>query len=211
MTGAATIAACVVTMTCPDVARAQAPVALSSTSVPVAEASAPEPASRVHIDSDAPVDLNLQLGGAMGSGMTWGGSSFTYSAMSWRTVCTSPCDRVIDVNRGSFVLGNSPFTFSRRLDLAGRSGDVTIEVQRRGSVGLRIAGAVLLGLGIGGAIAGPVLMLLDDPGEPIFVAGAGMSVMGAVGLAGGIPMLVFGRAKGRVRVAPNSPAIDVRR
>ncbi|MFO0631370.1 MAG: hypothetical protein U0168_00820 [Nannocystaceae bacterium] len=116
--------------------------------------------------------------------------------MNFRSVCAAPCDRPIDGTRGQeFFLATGEgamWTASRKFTLADQQGDVTVEV-RPGSRGLRIVGAVLLGIGIGCAIGGAILAIPKTTRIP----GLALLGVGAVGLAGGIPTMIVGRTRWR--------------
>ena len=81
-------------------------------------------------------------------------------------------------------------TASRRLSLDDKQGDVTIRV-RPGNSGLRIVGAVLLGIGIGCLIGGAVLAV------PKSTRNIGYVFLGIGGpsLLAGIPLTILGRTR----------------
>lgn len=125
----------------------------------------------------------------------YGGSVY---GMNFRSVCAAPCDRVVDGTRGQdFFLSQGSgtvWTASRRFGLSDRTGDVTIEV-KPGSKALRIVGAVLVGFGLGFAIAGGILAIPKFTRTPGLIMLAG----GAPVLIAGIPMMVLGRTRYRFR------------
>lgn len=122
------------------------------------------------------------------------GYNSTSYGVRFRSICVAPCDRVIDGSRGqTFFLATarqSMWTASRKFSLDDRVGDVTLRV-RPGNSGLRIAGAVLLGIGIGALIGGAVLVAPASTRN----VGIGLLAGGAPLFAAGIPMLVFGRTR----------------
>ncbi|MBX7080854.1 MAG: hypothetical protein K1X88_16770 [Nannocystaceae bacterium] len=178
------------------------------TEPPARPAVTPEPSTpvlgrpRVHLSllRDRPVTLYEVQGEIVASGY--------YSSMygmNFRSVCAAPCDRPIDGTRAQeFFLATGEgamWTASRKFTLADRQGDVTLEV-RPGSKGLRIVGAVLLGIGIGCAIGGAILAIPKSTRIP----GLALLGVGAVGLAGGIPTMIIGRT--RWRYADREPTTE---
>ena len=122
------------------------------------------------------------------------GYNSTSYGIQFRSICVAPCNRVIDGSRGqSFFLATarSPtWTASRKFSLDDRVGSVRLIV-RPGNAGLRIAGAVLLGIGLGALISGAVVVASEST-RPI---GIGLLAGGAPLFAAGIPMLVLGRTR----------------
>ena len=143
---------------------------------------------RVHIDTANDRSVNLfEIGTEQQRGGPYG---TTYGA-SFTAVCAAPCDREVDGTSGkSFFLGQDIWTASPRFKLDEYSGDLTIRV-RPGNKTLRIVGAVLLGVGIGAAVAGGVFVF----GENTRRTGVGLLASGAAGIVIGTPMLVFGRTR----------------
>lgn len=131
----------------------------------------------------------------VGTGYGYGGM-YSISLMQWKSACSEPCERRIDARDGqTFVVGDSPLTFSKKLTLDQAQGDVVIE-GRPGNKAARLLGAVGLGLGIGIALSSPIMFLLDDnqvAGFAIMLGtGSALTVAGTFGL-------VYGRARVRVR------------
>lgn len=138
-----------------------------------------------------PVQLRLITSEGYVSGYNVSGRSMTFE-----TVCQSPCDRVIDATGGKrFMVGNDMWTFSRKIDLSNEGPDVTLDVVRPGNTAARISGAVLFGLGLGGLISGPLLLLL----ESTRTAGAVITGVSVPLFAVGLPLMILGRAKAKVR------------
>jgi hypothetical protein len=115
--------------------------------------------------------------------------------MNFSTVCTAPCDKVVDGTRGQdFFLGSAEtglWTASRKLSLDDKDGTVNIRV-RPGNRGLRIAGAILLGIGIGCTIGGAVMAI---PNSPLRKPGIILLAVGVPSFAAGLPMMLLGRTR----------------
>ena len=151
----------------------------------------------VHLEgeSESAPRLHKITGQMYASGL--GGSM---SGMAWRTVCAAPCNRRIDVSDGAdFVVGHNMWDFSRKLRLDGHGDRITIEVLRKGNPGLRLGGAIVTGLGLGGVIAGGMMGALSARGSKDQRVWLMIGVGSIPALVGGIVMLVRGRAKARVR------------
>lgn len=114
--------------------------------------------------------------------------------VKFRSVCAAPCDTIVDGSRGQeFFLGTGEgavWTASRKFTLVDREGPLHIRV-RPGSRALRIAGAIVLGIGIGAAIGGAVLAVPKSTRTP----GLALLAIGGGGLVAGIPMMIFGRTR----------------
>jgi hypothetical protein len=146
---------------------------------------------RVHLELTRPREVRLfEIDNEIVASGYYGA---TYG-MQFRAVCTAPCDRVIDATRGQdFFLAtgqSSMTTASRRFSLDGKQGDVTIRV-KPGNRGLRIVGAVLLGIGIGCLIGGAALAVPKSTRNIGYV----FLGIGAPSLIAGIPMTIFGRTR----------------
>lgn len=138
-----------------------------------------------------PVQLRLITSEGYVSGYNVSGRSMTFE-----TVCQSPCDRVIDTSGGRrFMVGNDLWTFSRKIDLSNEGPEVTLDIVRQGSTAARISGAVLFGLGLGGLISGPLLLFLQSTRT----AGAVITGVSVPLFAVGLPLMILGRAKAKVR------------
>jgi len=126
--------------------------------------------------------------------------------MKFRSVCVAPCDRIIDGSRGQqFFLAtgeSAMWTASRKLTLAQRSGDVPIYV-KPGNRGMRLAGAILFGIGLGCVIGGPLLFLTKST-RP---AGIAFLAVGGPTLLAGLPMMILGRTRYEIgaRDSSNDP------
>jgi hypothetical protein len=146
---------------------------------------------RVHLELTKPRATKLYI---VDSEIVASGYYSSMYGIQFRSICTAPCDRVIDGSRGqAFFLAtgdNAVWNASRKFSLDANTGDVRIRV-RPGSTGLRIAGAVLLGLGLGGLIGGAVLAILDSTRT----AGIGLLAGGAPLFAAGLPMMIVGRTR----------------
>lgn len=149
---------------------------------------------RVHLSltRDKPVTLY-----EVQSEVVAGGYNASLYGMSFRSVCTAPCDRVIDGGRGQqFFLATGEgvvWTASRKFTLEQAGGALDIAV-RPGGRGLRIVGAILLGIGIGAAIGGSILVI----GRSTRTAGFGLLGAAVPGLGAGIPMTILGRTRYRM-------------
>lgn len=155
------------------------------------EAAVGRPLVHMDVKGNKPVQLRLITSEGYVSGYNVSGRSMTFT-----TVCQSPCDRVIDTTGGKrFIVGNDMWTFSRKIDLSNEGPQTTLEVVRPGNTASRISGAVLFGLGLGGLISGPLLLLL----ESTRTAGAVITGVSVPLFAIGLPLMILGRAKARVR------------
>jgi hypothetical protein len=143
---------------------------------------------RVHLEVAGGKDVHLfEIGEEIRGGGPYGPSY----GMRYRSICSAPCGRVVDGSSGSsFFLGQDIWTASRRFELAEYTGDLTIRV-RPGNRTLRIVGGVLLGLGIGAAIAGGVFVF----GETTRRTGLGLLASGGVSIGIGTPLLLLGRTR----------------
>lgn len=150
------------------------------------------PVVHLSLTRDKPVTLY-----EVRSELVAGGYNASLYGMSFRSVCTAPCDRVVDGSRGQqFFLATGEgvvWTASRKFTLEQRSGALDIAV-RPGGRGLRIVGAILLGIGIGAAIGGTILAI----GKPTRIAGYGLLGVAVPGLGAGIPMTILGRTRYRM-------------
>jgi hypothetical protein len=117
--------------------------------------------------------------------------------INFSTVCTAPCGKVVDGTRGQdFFLGMSDtgiWTASRKFSLDDKEGDVTLRV-KPGNRGLRVAGAILLGLGIGLTIGGAVFMI-PTRSNTLQKPGIVMLAVGIPSFAAGLPMMLLGRTR----------------
>jgi hypothetical protein len=141
--------------------------------------------------------LQLQQIEREGMGSGWGyGGMYSFSMMQWKSACSEPCGRRIDGRNGeSFVVGDHPLTFSKKIVLDQEQGDITIE-GRPGSKAARVLGAVGLGLGLGLAISSPLMLVFDGP-HKMAAFGIMLGTGGALTVAGTFG-LVYGRARVRI-------------
>lgn len=155
---------------------------------------APEPelgAPRIHVEveGDGTVLLHRVVADIAGANI---------SGVVSRAVCRAPCDEVIDGRGGeSFFFGGSNPTVSRRFELVDKTGDVTARV-RPGKRGLYVGGFILVGIGGTIALGGVAMLAMPRPTSALRsfkVPGAATLGTGAAMLAGGIPMMVFGRTR----------------
>lgn len=146
---------------------------------------------RVHLELTRPRDVKLY---EVSSEIVASGYYTSMYGMQFRTVCSAPCDKVIDGTRGQdFFLASGQsamMTGSRRFSLDGKQGDVTLRV-KPGSGGLRIVGAILLGIGIGCLVGGAVLAVPKSTRNIGYV----FLGIGAPSLVAGIPMTILGRTR----------------
>lgn len=157
---------------------------------------------RIHLDlaRDKPVTLY-----EVDSEIVASGYNTSMYGMKFRSVCVAPCDRIVDGSRGQqFFLAtgeNAMWTASRKLTLADKSGDLPIHV-KPGNRGMRIAGAIIFGIGLGCVIGGP-LLFLTKPTRP---AGIGLLAVGGPSLLAGLPMMILGRT--RYEMGARDPSTD---
>lgn len=121
-------------------------------------------------------------------------------ASSYRSVCQAPCNLEVDASRGQqffLVTGDKSLrTASRRFTLSELGGDVAITV-KPGNPPMRLAGTVLMSIGIAATIAGTVFLIAGTklPDQPMRTLGAVLLGTGVPSLAAGIPMKVLGRTR----------------
>jgi hypothetical protein len=124
-----------------------------------------------------------------------------------RTVCTSPCDKILDGSQGSiFRLSDDAFPSGGDFSLATMTGDVTLRVEP-GSKPKRTSGGWMVALGTTAALTGVVLLPLGQvasttdantgrdlpiPNYPVRNAGLGLLVGGAAVLGVGIALVITG-------------------
>lgn len=120
-------------------------------------------------------------------------------AMSYRSVCVAPCNLEVGASSGQqffLMTADKLRTASRRFTLSELGNSVAIKV-KPGNPGMRLAGTILMSIGIAGTIAGTVFLIAGAK-----LSDAEMRTIGAVGLgvgvpslAAGIPMKVLGRTR----------------
>jgi len=146
---------------------------------------------RIHLEPTRPRPVTLF---EIDSEIIAGGYGTSMYGMNYRSVCVAPCDVVVDGSRGQqFFLGSGDgamWTASRKFTLADQQGPLTIRV-KPGSRALRIVGAIVLGIGIGGTVGGTVLTIQKNTRTPGLI----MLAVSVPALVAGIPMLVFGRTR----------------
>ncbi|MEZ4450091.1 MAG: hypothetical protein R3B09_11495 [Nannocystaceae bacterium] len=150
---------------------------------------------RLHIETTKPAKVKLF---EITSEMVASGGNVVVHGMTYRPICTSPCDEVIDASAGHpYFFGGDKLSTSRRFNLP-TYGDVTVTV-KPGSRGLRFGG-MILGMVVGPtvAIGGGAWLLVNEVGAgsssriggPLALIGAGVALVG-----GGIAMMIVGRTR----------------
>ena len=118
------------------------------------------------------------------------------------TACESPCDRAVDLSRGSaFQIGGRKTTRSRSFTLP-PDGDTIVEV-KAGRKGAYVAGWVLSALGGGGVLGGVGTMIFADNDSTLLTAGG-------ITLGASLPLVIAGAvlvatSRTRVSVRPATP------
>jgi hypothetical protein len=114
------------------------------------------------------------------------------------TVCTAPCDRMVDGRAGqTFALGGPALTRSRGFTLIDADDPLTIHV-RPGRRAVLIAGWVLASIGAATVIAGATTLTIADDDRTLRRAGGFTFVAALPVLAGGIVMVALGRTRFRL-------------
>jgi hypothetical protein len=164
---------------------------------------------RLHIDSPKPVQLQeIAASGVVATSLPWsptfGPGYMSATVTMTRSVCASPCDRIIDGRSGSrFVVAGDGITSTEQFLLSEQRGDVTLDLDpgsrwvRRGGVGLTIAGGV--GMVVGGILIVVGATSNDRMSRPLVpIAGVAVGVSGAM-LISGIVMIVGSRSTYELR------------
>jgi len=166
----------------------------------------------LHIESSREADVQLYQ--VMSEIVAVGHNASLYG-MTYRPVCTAPCDQPVDGSQGhSFFFGGDGVTGSSRFTLKNYAGGLTAQV-KPGRKGLRVGGFVLAATGpsviLGGVLwlvfQGFRLTTFDEMGNEITrprPSPAGPAALIAVGsamLVGGIVMAVLGKT--RFKLVPN--------
>lgn len=172
----------------------------------------PEPAAlgpRLHIETTRPARVQLY---EITSEMVAHGANVVVHGINYRPACTAPCDKVIDVSRGTpFFFGGDGLSTSTRFNLSDARGDVTATV-KPGRRGLRTGGIIMMGVGSALAVVGGALIvfaksdartssILDDMPAPPPKYGLpiGVIIGGVAILAGGIAMYVTGLTRYKLK------------
>ena len=163
---------------------------------------------RLHIDSPLPATVIEQRSTVVGAYAGYG-----IVLHQQRTVCTSPCDTVVDGSAGrAFRLADDTYPSPGPFNFSGMTGEVTMHILP-GSTALRDGGGWTIGLGaiavITGAIMLPIalgttttdlntMVEVKTPNRPLRSAGIGLLAGGLVALGGGIAMVVKGATHLRI-------------
>jgi hypothetical protein len=170
---------------------------------------------RVHLDSPVRATLVHEYDAAVPITEAWVdrfGNTVTRDAAATVTqkdkLCGAPCDQVMRDDLDLRIVG--PFPSSPLFSLAGKTGDVTVQVNP-GSKGLYGGGVAAIVLGITAAVAGAVVLPVNQaastttdlntgakvhvPNPGLGGAGIGLVAGGLVALGGGIAMVVLGGTK----------------
>lgn len=165
---------------------------------------------RVHIDAPGDVALYQILGEG-----TAVGRDVVIAWMHYRPVCRAPCNDTVDVSTGAkFFVGGDKYTGSRRLNLGDKRGNLTLQV-KPGRKSVMISGTVLMGLGVSSIALGVGVGYIrkveaENPGydtmgtplpatTPDYRLPRALVILGALGMAGGLVMMILGRTRVRMR------------
>lgn len=109
---------------------------------------------KLHIQSPVPVTLmqTKPLGYVSAGGYSMG-------VAATRSVCTAPCDRVIDSSDGSNYFLTGPSFAPHSLELSQRRGDVTAKVDTGSPAGRTIGSLAITGGVLGALVGGPLAMV----------------------------------------------------
>lgn len=152
---------------------------------------------RLHIETSRPARVQLY---EITSEMVAAGGNVVVHGITYRPVCTSPCDEVIDTSSGhAYFFGGDKLSASRRFTLP-TYGTVTASV-KPGSRGLRVGGLILAGLGPSVLAGGVAWWIFEDisDGPPRLGGPIALVVTGGAMLAGGIAMMIVGRTRYKIR------------
>lgn len=151
---------------------------------------------QVHIDVRDAHDVQLHRLGPGPQGEVAG----SLRGVPFHTVCTSPCDRVVEARQHTFFVAAPDIVPSSEFTLDAYERETTIHVRpgrrvvRNAGMGMMIAGALLVPVGI--------LVLATVPsrdgGE---IAGGTVTGVGSASLVAGIALLVVGRTRVDVRTS----------
>ena len=139
---------------------------------------------RVHIEGNYE-DIEIKRVDAMISVVSSRGSA---TGMVSHSVCTSPCDEIIDGRHGDKFFFMAPgMVGSSGFSLANQKGNIVAKVHG-GSFGQRLGSFVLLSVGIVGALTGVTFLALSDTrlGTDYTTTGGVMLGVGAVAITGGV-------------------------
>lgn len=193
---------------------------------PVAAPPAPEPKMgdpgvvRLHIDSPRPATVIEQRSALVGA---YGGYGVVLAGE--RTVCTSPCDAVVDGSGGRvFRLASDAYPEPGPFGFTGMKGDVTMHLAP-GSTGRRVGGVLAIVFGSIAVLTGAVLLPVgldstttdENTGVTVKVpssratsAGAGLLGGGIAAIVGGSVLFVTGATKMSLEPRSAAPAKTAR-
>ncbi len=161
---------------------------------------------RLHVQSSKPVVVHahstttiseVPASAGFGVGPAYVASDDAgYMLDKQRAVCASPCDKIVDGSSGrDFSVGGESVPESGWFSLAGRTGDVTVDVSP-GSFGLRQGGYALLSLGGAGIAGGAALMFVGatqshiEPMGKLSTGNSGLVTAGGAILGAGVATVV---------------------
>jgi len=175
--------------TAPAIALAAPP---SPTPAPASQTPEPTAANDdgilIHIESTD--DRDLELFEVTGKAVAVG-SGGTASAVSFRRICDAPCDVRIPTTP-SYFIGGPRVSNSGHFRVPRSQDQVSLRV-RPGRPGVRAGAFLLSTLGLVAVVTGVAVHVLGN--RP---TGNGLLVGGSLGIAGSVPMFVFGRTKVRL-------------
>jgi hypothetical protein len=131
------------------------------------------------------------------------GAGVTIHAIAYSEICRVPCSGVLEHPGGELFVAGQGYGPSKRFRLDGASSGYTLRVTPRPKALTWLGYVVMLGFISGGVVlaATPVFVDMPKTAAPGYYAGG--AIIGALGIAGGITMLAFGRSK--VEVLPGHP------
>ena len=149
-----------------------------------------DPPTFVHIESDDPeVQLFQIFGHSVGTGYVNGGAATIYTTHLGR-LCRAPCDRFVEHAELDFFIDGDGISTSKAFTLLDRGPSLTLKV-KTGSSLLRGGGYLLVSLAITAVLIGGTFLALGSLSPAIGDVGLYTLIGGGVGLAAGIPMIVF--------------------
>lgn len=111
------------------------------------------------------------------------------ASTTWHVACVAPCSRDLP-RHATYRVSGAGITPSKNFLLKTTDGRVNLRV-RAGKLGIRIAGSVLLGMGLGAVVASPSVLILTDEVGPF----VGALIPGLLLAAAGIPLVMRGRTQ----------------